>query len=120
MGVFMVPMVPIGNYITIKLSRPVSEALSSGIMMILALLSSTIMIYIISSSLSNTREQRDQDMNKVYQFIIANLVILTFAFASTFFIQLRSTKEERQALWLKNIISPEAHSTHSKTLEMRH
>jgi len=48
-GIFMVPLIPIGFYTAAELSRPVSEAMSSGVIILFGMIYAIIMICVVSA-----------------------------------------------------------------------
>lgn len=64
-GLFIVPIMPIGYYAAVELTRPVSEALSSGIIMLFGMVYGIGMIYVVSVTLENSKKEREEDQNTV-------------------------------------------------------
>lgn len=62
LGVFNVPVVPIGLFAAAELSRPVSEVLSSGLVITCGCIHGVIMTYVVSTLIDDNSHSEDNDL----------------------------------------------------------
>lgn len=80
-GIFMVPIMPIGYYAAVELSKPVSEAMSSGIIMVFAQIIGTSLTYLISylsdkNSTVNKNEGTGERGIRIFLMVLIGISIL--------------------------------------------
>jgi len=90
-GIFMVPIMPIGYYAAVELSKPMSEPMSSGIIMVFAEFIGVALTYLISylsdqRSTGNSNEE-GSGAKGVRLFLMITIGITILASATLFFVR---------------------------------
>lgn len=98
-GIFMVPIMPVGYYAAVELSKPVSEAMSSGLIMLFGMIYAIAMIYVVSVTCSGGKD-REEDADGVRIVLASTNIFLALACVAIFRIKVTDDDdaEERKVL----------------------
>lgn len=78
LGIFNVPVTPIGFYAAAELSKPVSEVMSAGVIMTSGMIDGVLMTYLISFLIDGSSD-KSVEAHSVYAFLIIVIVMLVVA-----------------------------------------